>query len=65
MLSVIISQQETIDSLEKRNQQLKGKSDELDKRQLQSERYSSKNCLIFIGLDAMDPWDAVLKIINE
>ena len=32
---------------------------------LDRERYSSKTCLNFHGLDASDPWDAVFKVINN
>ena len=50
LLSLIISHQNTIAFLQRDNKELKEKQDQLDKRMLTSERYSSKNCLIFIGL---------------
>ena len=64
---------EFIDTKKQKIYALEGENDKLlhnqalsnEKRVLDMERHSYKSCFVFHGLDASDPPDAVVKVINE
>ena len=59
-------QSNNIQSLQNENDVLSSEIHDLKERVLTSERYSSKSCLIFLGIQASDdPWIQVEKLINE